>query len=184
MAVQRNIAKTRKFISKRQPLSEAWLAWCATSIGAMDFDVTLHLPYHLAHRKDSDILSQSLTHLFNRLDRYFLGAAHRWHGLRIPRFVTLERTDGVGWHAHVSLKIWQDKQGYVIDPDCFKRRLTDYWHDITRQPINGKFSALTVCFKPTHGEFLSYSLKQIDKQHDHRGEVDTMNCSADHLLAA
>jgi hypothetical protein len=52
-----------------------------------------------------------------------LGAAHRWHGLRIPRFVTLERTDGVGWHAHVSLKIWQDAQGYVIDPDYLKRLL-------------------------------------------------------------
>ena len=177
----RKIAKNN---ATKQPLSDAWLAWCGRAIGDMDFDVTLHLPHHLAHHPNSDILSQHLNHLFNRLDRYFLGTAHRRHHLRIPRFVTLERTDGVGWHAHVSLKIWRDAQGYVIEPDALSAQLKSCWHEITRQPMTGKFSGLVVCFKPTHERFLSYSLKQIDVREGHRGEVDVLNCAPDRLLAA
>ena len=182
MAVQRNIAKTRKFISKRQPLSEAWLAWCGNTIGAMDYDVTLHLPTHLAHHQNGDIMSQYLTRLFNRLDRHLFDELDTACTLRLPRFVTLERTDGVGWHAHVSLKIWRDAQGYVIDPYYVGETLANYWHDLIKQPKEGKFSGFFVEFKKTHDEFLSYSLKHIDRRHEHSGKVDILNCAADVLL--
>ena len=150
----------------------------------MDFDATLHVPQHIAHLNESEALRACLRQLFNRLDRYFLGTANRAHGLRIPRFVTLERSNGVGWHAHVSLKVWKDRVGYVIDPVALEKRLRDVWHDITRQPLQGKFSDRIVCFKPTHGGFLSYSLKHTGTFGRHRGEVDVLNCAPDTLQAA
>lgn len=175
----RKIAKNN---ATKQPLSDAWLAWCGRTIGDMDFDVTLHLPHHLAHQQSGDIMSQFLTFLFNRLDRELFGELHTKSGLRLPRFVTLERTNGVGWHAHISLKIWRDAEGYVIDPDCVQKALTDLWHEIIKQPQEGKFSAFFVKFKKTHDEFLSYSLKHIDKRHEHSGKVDILNCATDVLL--
>lgn len=176
--------KIQKIRMSKQPLSKAWQDWCGNAIGTMGFDATLHLPSHLSQLPSSDVLTRSLRHTFNQLDRYFLGTAHRRHGLRIPRFVTHEYSKGVGWHAHISLKLWQDPRGYVIDPEHFKQKLTEFWLKTTKQPHNGKFSALIVNFKVTHDCFLSYSLKDIDETHHRHGLVDTANCAVDALMAA
>ena len=172
----------REFEAK--PLAEAWVEWCADAIGAMGFDATLHLPLHQAHLSSSDELTRALRHTFNRLDRHFLGVSHSRFKLRIPRFVTHEYSNGVGWHAHISLKLWQDARGYVIDPDQFEAKLIEYWHDTTKQPLKGKFSGLIVNFKITHDQFLSYSLKHIDDTNHRNGHVDEFNCAADALRAA
>lgn len=176
--------KTAKKYPAYQHVTDAWLAWCDEEIGRVDFDATLHVPQHIAQLNEADALRTCLRQLFNRLDRHFLGTAHRRHGLRIPRFVTLERSDGVGWHAHVSLKVWKDGLGYVIDPAELEACLRGFWHDITRQPLQGKFSDRIVCFKPTHDGFLSYSLKHTNTIGGHRGEVDILNCAPDMLQAA
>jgi hypothetical protein len=175
-------ANYRKFTAK--PLAQAWLDWCGDAIGVMGFDATLHLPLHQAHLSTSDELTRALSHTFNRLDRYFLGTSHRRFKLRIPRFVTHEYGEGVGWHAHISLKLWQDAHGYVIDPEKFKTKLIEYWHETTKQPLKGKFSELIVNFKATHDQFLSYSLKHIDNTSHRRGQVDEFNCATDALRAA
>jgi hypothetical protein len=52
-------------------------------------------------RADEVSLSGELTHCFNRLDRRIFGSAHRNKGVRVPRYVGLEKADEVGWHAHV-----------------------------------------------------------------------------------
>ena len=52
-------------------------------------------------RADEIALSQQLTHCFNQLDRQVYKSAHRYHDVRVPRFVALERTDEIGRHAHV-----------------------------------------------------------------------------------
>jgi hypothetical protein len=171
-----------KFVAK--PNAQAWIDWCGTSIGVTGFDATLHLPFHQAHLSSSDELRRALRHTFNRLDRYFLGKFHRTIQLRIPRFVTHEYAKGVGWHAHISFKIWQDADGYVINPEHFETKIRDFWLATTKQPRNGKFSDLIVNFKTTHDQFLSYSLKHIDDTRHCRGLVDTFNCAADDLKVA
>ena len=172
----------KKFVAK--PNAQAWIDWCEASIGVMGFDATLHLPLHQAHLRSSDELTRALRHTFNMLDRYFLGTAHRRFNLRIPRFVTHEYASGVGWHAHISLMLWQDKQGFVIDPEHFQAKLIEYWHATTKQPQNSKFSKLIVDFKITHDQFLSYSLKKIENTSHQNGLVDVLNCAADALRAA
>jgi hypothetical protein len=167
-----------------KPLAQMWIDWCDDKIGAMGFDATLHLPLHQAHLRSSDELRRSLTHTFNMLDRYFLRTSHRRFNLRIPRFVTHEYAKGVGWHAHISLMLWQDQQGYVIDPERLEKKLRDFWLATTKQPRNGKFSDLIINFKTTHDQFLSYSLKHIDDTRHSKGLVDTFNCAPDALRAA
>ena len=177
----RKIAKNN---ATKQPLSDAWLAWCGRAIGDMDFDATLLLPTHLAHQPSSDELSGALRHTLNRLDRFFLGSLHRRRKIRIPRFVTLEYAEGTGWHAHISFKLWKDRQGFVINPELFKKQLTEYWLATTNQSQRTKFSGYIVHFKPTHENFLCYSLKKVDDTPHARGLVDEANCSADTIPAA
>jgi hypothetical protein len=85
--------------------------------------------------------------------------------------------------AHI-VQLWQDANGYVIDPHDFKAKLTELWLATTKQPKQGKFSALIACIKPTHANFLSYSLKNVDETEHRNGKVDTLNCAGDALLAA
>jgi hypothetical protein len=83
-----------------------WLDQVPWNVGA-----SFHLPKKLmarlnqtCRRADEISLSEELTHCFNQLDRKIFGNAHRKRGVRVLRFVALERTIDVGWHAHAVLR--------------------------------------------------------------------------------
>jgi len=161
----------------------AWRKWCDENIGDFDLAVVLHLPHHQAHLSAAvakQLLSHNMRIAFAMLDRHFLGTAHKRFKLRLPRFITLEHKHGVGWHAHVSLKLWRDAQGTVIDADAFKARLTQCWQQVCGQ--HGRyFAAFGVYVDEMRGDYLSYSLKQIGEGAG-QGEVDVDNSAVDALL--
>jgi hypothetical protein len=96
----------------RKEQRTAWL----THVGSQDlqFDISIcwHAPNRLLQAElgslvDADRvgwsahwLQRKLKHYLNKLDRKVLKSAHRDKHIKIWRLVTLEYTEGVGWHAH------------------------------------------------------------------------------------
>jgi hypothetical protein len=142
----------------------------------------LHLPPHLAHLPTYDVLQQKLRHLFNMLDRHFLGTAFNRFRLRIPRFVAIERTDGAGWHAHIAIKLWSDADGYVIVEQDFKAKLTEIWTYLAYKRLNADAS-FAVYVEKRYADYVLYSAKMTDWA-SMQGEVDLMNTVIDALRIA
>lgn len=105
---------------------------------------------------DEVTLSQLLMHCFNRLDRQVYKSAHRKHGLRVPRFVTLERTDEVGWHAHVLLTT--PAHLHASNLSLLLQRL---WLSQLREYVSPWFEGRLYWAEPVSGNYLGYSTKQI-----------------------
>lgn len=105
---------------------------------------------------DEVTLSQLLMHCFNCLDRHIYKSAHRKHGVRIPRFVTLERTDEVGWHAHVLLTTPEH-----LEPSQVSLMLQRLWLSQLRKYVSPWFEARLYWAEPLSGNYLWYSMKQI-----------------------
>jgi hypothetical protein len=71
----------------------------------IDFNIgcTWHVPNAMRYHQqgyDDIWLSKTLNCYLNKVDRHLFKAAHRNRGVRLPRFIFLEHTAGVGWHAH------------------------------------------------------------------------------------
>jgi len=115
---------------------------------------------------DEITLSQLLTYCFNRLDRRVHKSAHRRHGMRVLRFVALERTDDVGWHAHVLLTTPPH-----LRPSQLSLMLQRLWLSQLREYVSPKFEDRLYWAEPITGDYLWYSTKQIGG----RGAADWMN---------
>jgi hypothetical protein len=105
---------------------------------------------------DDVTLGQLLMHCFNKLDRQVFKSAHRKHGQRVLRFVTLEHTDEVGWHAHVLLTT--PPNWHASDVSLLLQRL---WLKQLRKFISPRFEDRLYWAEPVTGNYLWYATKQI-----------------------
>jgi hypothetical protein len=105
---------------------------------------------------DEVTLSRLLTYCFNRLDRQIYKSARRKHGVRVPRFVALERTDEVGWHAHVLLTTPAH-----LKPSQVSLMLQRLWLSQLREYVSPRFEDRLYWAEPITGNYLWYATKQI-----------------------
>lgn len=128
-------------------------------------------------RADEITLSGLLRRYFNKLDRRVFKSAHRRHGMRVERIVTLERTDAVGWHAHVLLKTPVHMSRFT-----FRLLMQRLWlKEIKGFADQSRIQARLFWAEPISGNYLDYSTKHVGRD----AQVDWMNIvrSAKHTSA-
>lgn len=143
-----------------------------------DVCATLHVPE--AKRKaaqgwTADWLSKELRHYFNQLDRQVFKSAHCRQGVRINRFITLEHSEGVGWHAHALLRTPAG-----IQQASFIALADQLWEAQQARYAAAHFQPRLSVIEPLHGNFAYYMIKSVhDGADNSRGVLDLQNI---HLL--
>jgi hypothetical protein len=115
---------------------------------------------------DDIALSLQLTYLFNQVDRQVFKSAHRNRGVRVPRIVTLERTDEVGWHAHVLVKTPEH-----FAPERLSLLMQRLWLRQLRWYTSPRFVGRLYWAEHISGSYFEYSTKQVGG----KGDADWMN---------
>lgn len=128
-----------------------------------DLAISMHLPAALiAHLNQTKVQADDITfgrelnYCFNRLDRKLFKSAHRNHGVRVPRDVTLEFTERVGWHAHVLMASPKH-----IGPSATSLLLQRLWLKQIRPFISRQFEDRLYWARTFEGGYFLYMTKQI-----------------------
>jgi len=139
-----------------------------------DVCATLHVPE--AKRKaaqgwTADWLSKELRHYFNQLDREIFKSAHRRRGARINRFITLEYSEGVGWHAHALLRT-----PVCMQQAAFISLADQLWQAQQARYAAAHFQSRLSLIEPLQGNFAFYMIKSVhDGADNSRGVLDLRN---------
>lgn len=135
---------------------------------------TLHVPSAMRVVQKgwtAEWLSKQLTAYLKNLDRHVLKAASRNHGERIVRWVTLEHSSTVGWHAHIA---FEPPAG--LDQSTFIKTADLLWRKHVGQYANARFNKHLSLVEPVTGNFFFYSIKNVYDQEDFsRGVLDLPN---------
>lgn len=115
---------------------------------------------------DEIALGRQLTHLFNQLDRQVFKSAHRNCKVRVPRIVTLEHTEEVGWHAHVLFTTPSH-----LSPTALSLLIQRLWLRQVKRYVSLRFEDRLYWAEPISGEYLEYSTKHVG----YSGDADWMN---------
>lgn len=115
---------------------------------------------------DEITLSKQLMHCFNQLDRQVFKSAHRNRGIRVPRVVTLEHTDDVGWHAHVLFTTPSH-----LSPTQLSLLMQRLWLRQIKRYVSPRFENRLYWADLISGDYLRYSTKQVGGN----GDADWMN---------
>jgi hypothetical protein len=148
--------------------------WAQNTGVKWDICATLHVAE--AKRKaaqgwTADWLSAELRHYFNRLDRHIFKSAHRRHGARFNRLITLELSEGVGWHAHALL---QTPEG--MQQTAFISLADQLWQAQQGRYAAAHFQSRLSVIEPLHGNFAYYMIKSVhDGADNSRGVLDLRN---------
>jgi hypothetical protein len=148
--------------------------WIKNTGVKWDVCATLHVP--AAKRKaeqgwTADWLSNELRHYFNRLDRRIFKSAHRYHGARVKRFITLENGGGVGWHAHALLRT----PAGVLQAE-FIALADQLWHEQQARYAAAHFQSRLSLIEPVTGNFAYYMIKSVHNGSNlNRGVLDLEN---------
>ena len=160
-------------LSQQQRLTVAQHSWLSERSSLWNVAACWHVPDAMrAHYKgyDAHWLSKELTRYFNAVDRRIFKAAHKNRGARLPRIITLEHDDAVGWHAHGLLDcaegMNEDETIGILDP---------LWKRHTERFATGKFEKHISYFSYDNGNYLGYCLKRLGRQDDTQGILDTRN---------
>jgi hypothetical protein len=103
----------------------------------------------------AESLSKQLAVYFNKMRKRTFSHLPRSQRPVLPRFITLEWTDGVGWHAH----------GLISTPshltiEQMMEITQDEWMGHVGRFASGRFSKRLVWTEPREGRYASYIAKQ------------------------
>jgi hypothetical protein len=148
--------------------------WVQNAGVKWDVCATLHVPEAMRTARKgwaADWLSSQLSRYFNQFDRRIFKSAHRNHGARVYRWVTLESSDGVGWHAHALL------QTPTNMPQAKFISLADkLWHKHCARHSAAHFQSRLSVIAPLTGNFSYYTVKSVHDGADHsKGILDLRN---------
>jgi len=155
-------------------LRAAYLNWVNEYGDRLDVCATLHTPNAMKVVENgwtSEWLQKQLRRYFNNLDRCVFKAAHRNRSRRLTRWVTLENSTTVGWHAHMALSTPKN----YAQAEFIKLAETLWLKQIERY-TNPRFRARLSLIEPREGEFFRYTVKSIrGTREDSRGILDLEN---------
>lgn len=133
--------------------------WIKNTGVKWDVCATLHVPEGKRKAEQgwtAGWLSNELRHYFNKLDRRIFKSAHRNHGARVNRFVTLENSEGVGWHGHALLSTPSGMQ-----QAAFVSLADQLWHEQQARYTAAHFQSRLSLIEPVTGNFAYYMIKSV-----------------------
>jgi hypothetical protein len=148
--------------------------WVQNTGVKWDVCATLHVPEAkriAAQGWTADWLSDELRHYFNQLDRDIFKSAHRNHGARVYRFITLENSEGVGWHAHALLRtpVGMQQAAFISLAD-------QLWQAQQARYAAAHFQLRLSVIEPLRGNFAYYMIKSVhDGSDNSKGVLDLQN---------
>lgn len=148
--------------------------WVQSTGVKWDVCATLHVPDKKRKAQQgwsADWLSDELRHYFNQLDRNIFKSAHRNHGARVNRFITLENSEGVGWHAHALLRtpVGMQQAAFISLAD-------QLWQAQQARYAAAHFQSRLSVIEPLHGNFAYYMIKSVhDGSDNSKGVLDLRN---------
>ena len=162
-------------LSNNQMLRIAQQRWLREHSKHWNVVACWHVPNAMRkHYKgyDEHWLSKELTRYLNKVDRCIFKAAHKNKGARLPRIITLEYAEAVGWHAHGLLDCAKG-----MNEDETISVLKRCWDMQTERFATEKFEKHLSHFGYDNGFYLTYSLKQTYRQNEQaQGILDLRNC--------
>ena len=165
----------KEVLSNQQKLRIAKLNWLGEHSKHWNVVACWHVPNAMRkHYKgyDEHWLSKELTRYLNKVDRYIFKASFTNRGVRLPRIITLEYAEGVGWHAHGLLDC-----AAGMNEDETITVLKSFWEKQTHRFSTAKFETHISYFSYDQGTYLPYCLKATNKQHEQaQGILDLRNC--------
>jgi hypothetical protein len=105
---------------------------------------------------DATTLSNHLRRCFNRLDRLVFRQAHKRKGVRVPRIVSLEHSENVGWHAHAVFGTPEH-----LTTEDLSTMLKALWFDQFHGYVSPRFAKELFWAEPITGDYFGYSMKLV-----------------------
>jgi hypothetical protein len=148
--------------------------WLIHHAATWNIAVTWHFPKSMRsyyNRYDKDWHAKELRRYFNRLDRKIYKAGLKNRNERLPRIISLEHEDGVGWHAH----------GLLTNPPHLTEEHTSQlieqeWRKHTARFPAHKFDQRLIDIGPVRADYLGYLTKRTAHHSDDaRGIIDELN---------
>lgn len=168
------VSNTIRQYSKTSPHHEAHLAWLGERSKLWNVVMTWHVPNAMRRHYggyDALWLGKELTRYFNKVDRRIYKAGLKNRGMRLPRIITLECDENVGWHAHGILDYAPGK-----NEDETIQILSKLWLSHTSRFATDKFEKHLVIGQYDNGYGLPYIIKRIDRQNEKvKGILDLNN---------
>ena len=155
------------------------LRWLSAHSQTWNIAVTWHVPepmrafyngYNQRWRYIEDWLSNELRRYLNKVDRHIYKAAHKNRSMRLPRIITLEHADTVGWHAHGLLT-----NPPHLDEPTTQQILATHWHRHTARFATARFEQRLFWAEPVNGNYLGYITKHTKHLGGTLGFIDLSN---------
>ena len=137
------------------------------AVKAIDWElaVCLHMPKAMQVNlggQSRAALQRLLSRYFNAMDRRLFKNAHKRRGVRTNRFVVLEYSPKVGWHAHVLVS-----SPRRFSPSRYKAFLRQYWLRFTAKQTKLAFRPHLFWAEANSGDgYLQYCLKHVCEDAD------------------
>ena len=162
---------------EKKKVKQAWTGW-VDEWGNWDTACCWHVPDALRSAKDGwgkSWLENRMKNYFDAVDRRTFRGTPLKHRAKVKRYITLEHSDGVGWHAHGLVETPQHMQ-----IDEFRQLLAETWKGYLMKWTNPKFADRLVYLKDLEGGYAAYSTKHAIQVHETsthlvQGEIDLNN---------
>jgi hypothetical protein len=151
----------------------AELRWLNAHSQTWNIAVTWHVPYAMrAHYRgyNEDWLTRELRRYLNKVDRHIYKAAHKNRSVRLPRIITLEHTDTVGWHAHGIIS-----NPSHLDEQTTQNILAKHWHKHVARFATERFEKRLFLAEPINSNYLDYITKHTKDLEGTKGFIDLAN---------
>lgn len=162
---------------EKKAVKEAWNSW-VDEWGHWDTACCWHVPDALRSTKDGwgkSWLETRMKNYFDAVDRRTFRGTPLKHRAKVKRYITLEHSDGVGWHAHGLVETPEHMQ-----VDEFRELLAETWTGYLAKWTNPKFANRLVYLQDVRGGYTAYSAKKAIHVHETsehlvQGEIDLNN---------
>jgi hypothetical protein len=157
----------------------AELRWLNANSHTWNIAVTWHVPnemrtyyngYNQTWRHIEDWLSNEMRKYLNTVDRAIYKAAHKNRSIRLPRIITLEHTETVGWHAHGIIS-----NPLHLDEQTTQNILAKHWHKHVARFATERFEKRLFLAEPINGNYLGYITKHTKDLEGTKGFIDLAN---------
>lgn len=149
-------------------------SWGAAKLIDWDLCLTLNVPNRLRTIEggwDDRWLERELIKYFRDVDRSIFGRARQRKGYGVLRWIVLEWSPGVDWHAHILVRTPDQ-----LTQDAYLQLLKEKWHKRRDRFCTEDFKPFLFHAQVRKGDFFYYTIKNVfGRAFKNRGTFDAEN---------